>query len=104
MTAWGCVSAGLNTRRTTVGSDSDGLDDETEGNLISGNLGDGVRIYGSLDNKVTGNLIGTDATGRRAIPNYNGVRIQSNSARNQIGGDTQSLRNIISGGTLNPVS
>ena len=40
------------------------------GNLISGNAGDGILVANTAgDNTISGNLIGTDETGRNAIPN-----------------------------------
>ena len=71
-----------------------------ECNLISGNGGDGVRIKGTntMSNIVSGNYIGTDASGTVAIPNdHNGVGISDGVSYNLIGGETPSERNIISG-------
>ena len=40
------------------------------GNLISGNTGDGILVANTAgDNTISGNLIGTDETGRNALPN-----------------------------------
>jgi hypothetical protein len=66
-------------------------------NLISGN-GTGVSIVGS-DNRVEGNLIGTDKNGTAAIPNIDGVEIQPGSFDNMIGG-VDGAGNVISGNTL----
>lgn len=66
-------------------------------NLISGDL-DGVSIHdpGAEGNVVQGNLIGTDATGTRALGNVNnGVGVSESF--NLIGGLFPSDRNIISG-------
>jgi photosystem II stability/assembly factor-like uncharacterized protein len=84
------------------------------GNLISGNIDWGIYIgEGSSNNTIQGNLIGTDATGTRAVPNGNaGVRIANPAGgsglsinaievaatvNNTIGGTSVSMRNIISG-------
>ena len=50
----------------TIGGTSDG-----EGNLISGNQGDGVQLNGTstADNLVAGNQIGTDTTGELPLSN-----------------------------------
>jgi hypothetical protein len=65
------------------------------GNLISGNVGDGVEIEGA-QNVAAGNLIGTDATGLAALPNgTNGLDTRGNY--NTIGGTAVGSRNIISG-------
>lgn len=45
-----------------------GGSDPGAGNLISGNLGTGIHLQGARY-RVEGNLIGTDATGRGALPN-----------------------------------
>ena len=68
------------------------------GNLISGNDGVGVGIEGasSTNNRIEGNLIGTNFAGTSAIPNQIGVGI-SGSNLNIIGGSTTAHRNIISG-------
>jgi hypothetical protein len=56
-------------------------------NVISGNRGNGVGIYGSRDNVVAQNYIGTNPAGTRAIPNGgNGILLANRAARNLIGG------------------
>jgi hypothetical protein len=70
------------------------------GNLISGNDNHGVWIYGTgvNNNMVSGNRIGTDASGLVDLGNGNdGVRISSGASYNTIGGNTAARRNIISG-------
>ncbi|MCA9064741.1 MAG: right-handed parallel beta-helix repeat-containing protein, partial [Planctomycetaceae bacterium] len=86
------------------GSDSNVIGGATaaDRNVISGNAMDGVYIAdaGSLINTVTGNFIGTDATGLLDLGNSgSGIRIQNGAAGNQIGGTTAAHRNIISGNT-----
>ena len=58
-----------------------------EGNLISGNASDGVYVLdGSNSNVITGNRIGTDATGTFALSNGgSGVLIQD-SGSTTVGG------------------
>ena len=76
-------------------------------NLISGNGGNGVTIYGTgtASNTISGNYIGTDATGKTAIPNTgNGVYISDGASSNTIGGDTPEERNVISGNDENGVT
>ncbi|MBI2396902.1 MAG: hypothetical protein HYV17_03840 [Xanthomonadales bacterium] len=71
------------------------------GNVISGNVVDGVRIdlASSNSNVVAGNRIGTNPAGTAAIPNgYNGVVITA-SINNRIGGTTSADLNVISGNT-----
>jgi len=74
------------------------------GNLLSGNLLEGLRIWGakSLLNSVEGNRIGTDANGSAALANgLSGVLIASGASGNYVGlgfvDNTVSKRNIISG-------
>jgi hypothetical protein len=67
------------------------------GNLISGNGSAGVEIlFGSDDNQVLGNRIGTNATGATLLPNA-AEGIYVNSADNTIGGTTAGAGNLISG-------
>ena len=77
-----------------------------EGNLISGNRADifpfgcGVLISdgGTAENVVSGNYIGTDITGTRALRNgSSGVIIANGASHNTIGGETEGERNVISG-------
>jgi titin len=73
-----------------------------EGNVISGNGKDGIRIYGSntAGNDVAGNYIGTDASGLAALPNgESGIAIRNNARNSLIGGDDEPRRNVISGNT-----
>ena len=73
------------------------------GNVISGNLGNGILMRGSnvVNNTVQGNFIGTDATGMNALPNtVAGVTIDTGSSSNLIGGTVAGARNVISGNNL----
>lgn len=63
------------------------------GNLISGNGNAGISL--GPGNIVQGNLIGTDVTGLKAIPNSNGINVQSGGGL--IGGSAPGARNVISG-------
>lgn len=67
------------------------------GNVISGNSRAGIDFFGpaSSRNLVVGNLIGTDATGSRALGNVREGIFGLNNA-NTIGGTTPSARNVIS--------
>lgn len=82
----------------TVGGDTPG-----ERNIISGNGEDGVEVVGigTADNTISGNYIGTDASGSIAIGNGSaGVRIAGQAQDNIVGGFTAGERNILSGNLL----
>ena len=64
--------------------------DAARGNVISGNGGHGV-LFNAFearhDNSIAGNLIGTDATGPRSLPNRGaGVYVERRQRTNTIGG------------------
>ena len=89
-----------------VGTDGDGTNDVAEGNLISGNVSYGVEITGAgtNNNRVAGNLIGTDATGTGTLGNQYGVVVSLGAQSNVIGTDgvgstagNKAERNVISG-------
>ncbi|HTC94262.1 MAG TPA: hypothetical protein VK699_12550 [Terriglobales bacterium] len=76
------------------------------GNVISGNVSDGVSLTGSGTNAnlVQGNFIGLNAAGNGALGNSgNGVSVSSNATNNVIGGTTIAARNVISGNVNNGV-
>ncbi len=84
---------GVNIFYSTAANNTVGGSMSGAGNLISGNVQDGVRI--SLEanaNKVLGNLIGTNVNGVLPLRNANGVDIRQAANNNTIGGG-----NVISG-------
>ena len=73
-----------------------GGDTPDKRNVISGN-DEGV-FLGSNANRVEGNYIGTDKSGKEDLGNvHGGVTIISGSANNTVGGTTSGSRNVISG-------
>jgi len=67
-----------------------------EGNLISGNLQDGIRLVNCRNDVVQGNLIGTDSSASLPIPNLGrGVYIFVLSNDHRIGGQIPGERNVI---------
>jgi titin len=71
----------------------------SDGNLISGNLSNGVTISsGASTNTVKSNKIGSNSSGFSAVPNLGaGVWMGSGAADNVIGDDYSNARNVISG-------
>lgn len=70
-----------------------------QGNIIGGNLEQGVSIWdaGTNNNVIVGNYIGIGADGTTAIGNYNdGILIGTGSINTRIGGPSSEDRNIIS--------
>ena len=98
------VQIGNGATNNRVGTNADGVSDNLEGNVVSGNSS-GVLIHalGTDQNVVAGNLIGTDILGTTAIANLiDGVRIQTGASNNTIGIrgdeiDPAAARNVISG-------
>jgi predicted outer membrane repeat protein len=95
-----------------VGTDGDGVNDAAEGNLISGNQGEGVQVgfNGTADgNVIAGNFIGTDVTGTAALGNQlDGIAI-GNATNTRVGTDANGVsdaleRNVISGNGQSGVS
>ncbi|NND04763.1 MAG: right-handed parallel beta-helix repeat-containing protein [Saprospiraceae bacterium] len=68
--------------------------------LISGNVGYGIRLSGreTRDNTISNNLIGTDATGNKSLPNGHGLHLHAGANNNLIVG------NIIAGNTMAGIS
>ena len=70
------------------------------GNVISGNAGDGLVLFGTgnSDNLVAGNDVGVTADGGAELANtYQGVAIFDGATGNTIGGTTAGARNTITG-------
>ena len=91
-----------------IGTNGDGAGDALEGNLISGNGGEGIMLsgIGSSENTIAGNVIGLDVSGTLALPNGDyGLVLGPNGDLNRVGTDGNGVsdaaeRNIISGNAL----
>ena len=97
-----------NADRNFVGTNGDGTNDATEGNVIAGN-GTNVSVQAAIDNVIGGNMIGVDATGTSAIGGGAGVWITSNASNTRVGSDGDGTsdaieRNIISGHSGNGIT
>ncbi len=82
-----------------IGSDGDGNNDSSEGNVISGILFVGVQVIGANQNTIAGNKIGTNLNGSSAIANNIGISLEGGASQNTIGGVVAGTRNIVSGNT-----
>jgi hypothetical protein len=69
------------------------------GNVISGNVSSGIATTGNTTGlKIQGNMIGTDVTGKLAVPNKSyGIAVGSHGSLLVVGGPAAAARNIISG-------
>jgi len=92
----------IDSDNNTIGGDGVG-----EGNLISGNTLNGVRVTGgdAGSNNIYGNYIGTDINGTAVIANGgDGVNISVGASYTNIGGSGVGERNLISGNAKNGVN
>jgi titin len=99
---------------TTFGNTGDGLVIEAGAafntitrSVISNNGQQGVLITGAhtSSNLLTGDLVGTNASGTGALPNEaHGVLVTEQASCNTIGGTTAAARDVISGNALNGVA
>lgn len=89
--------------RTIIGTDGDGTNDGSEGNVISGNTGYGIRLQSVDDVVIAGNYIGTTPDGTSARANsLGGILLAGSATDNRIGTDADGTsdtfeRNVISG-------
>ena len=87
------VWLGEGTRHNIIGGGN-----PAERNVISGGKENGVVIDGSTHNTISGNFIGTDASGTASLGNGNiGVVLAWGAQYNLVGGATPEERNLISG-------
>ncbi len=89
--ATGTQPAGVGYEGILLGNDAQlnhiGNSSPGGGNIISGNSGGGIRLFGSTTtgNVIEGNYIGTDRTGTAPLGNDYGIRIESAAYDNTIG-------------------
>jgi CSLREA domain-containing protein len=88
-------TTGIYDAPTSGGSHIIGGSGSGEGNVISGNQHFGIYLQ-SANNVVQGNYIGTNASGTAALPNGNGIQLDS-AINNLIGGSSPGEGNLISG-------
>ena len=89
-----------NAGNNTIGGTSAGT-----GNVISGNLHNGIDLAGTgtTNTNILGNFIGTDGTGAKAIANQMDGILINGAPSNHIGQSTAGATNYISGNTKNGV-
>jgi CSLREA domain-containing protein len=75
---------------------------EIHGNVISGNLGQGIAVF-TPGNRIYGNRIGTTPDGNAALGNEIGIDLFEGADRNVIGGPEPSEANVISGNRWNGI-
>src|SRR3990172_5292393 len=97
------VFAGSGTNHR-IGTDGNGIADEAERNVISGNTFTGVFVQNSstVGTIIAGNYIGTDAAGTAALGNNGGISAGDGASNTRIGTDGNGVadaaeRNVISG-------
>ncbi|MDP2996396.1 MAG: right-handed parallel beta-helix repeat-containing protein [Bryobacterales bacterium] len=98
-------NAALPNLDTGIGIETKAYHNAVANNVIVGGARFGVVVndWNSSYNAITGNLIGTDATGTRAFPSgMGGVWIGMGAGFNRIGGSTPAERNVIAGGIQFP--
>ena len=84
----------LSLDNSIIGTNGDGINDEIEGNIISGNLEDGIRVFGDANNNIiAGNKIGVGADGITPIGNGKRGIIVANTANNNAFGYLSSMMN-----------
>ena len=91
--------------RATAGADGlvlAGGSSHVKGLVITRFQGAGIVLQGGGGNVVQGNALGTDRTGRAALPNRDGVLVVGSSA-NTIGGMLAGEGNLISGNSANGI-
>jgi titin len=90
----------FNTGGNQIGGTSAGA-----GNVISGNVQDGILLTESTTgNLVQGNLIGLSASGSNALPNGDNGITFSNASSNTVGGTVFGAQNVISGNSYNGIA
>ncbi len=80
-----------------------GGDDAVERNVIAGNQ-DGIDIDGVTGNVVTGNFVGTDATGAAPMGNHgHGVLIKGTATNTRVGGTAPGEGNVIAANDIDGI-
>src|SRR5262249_27894529 len=94
----GGVKIQARAQHNIIGTNGDGIGDALEGNVISGNVNNGIHILSNNTsfNIVAGNLIGLAADGTSPLGNFIGIDVDDGPSFNTIGGAFPAARNVIS--------
>lgn len=95
---WWGIAVYNGSSNTVIGTNSDGVNDSAEGNVVSGNKQVGIGVVNSTTtgSRIAGNTVGLDAGGTAAIGNaFQGVYVTA-ASNTTIGGSTAAARNVIS--------
>jgi CSLREA domain-containing protein len=96
----GAINLVNGSNNNIIGTNGDGLADNVEGNLISGNFLRGIVFDGSSNNVVAGNMIGTDISGSSVLGNTLGILIKDGSSHNLIGTNGDGTSDFIEGNVI----
>ncbi|MFN9985132.1 MAG: beta strand repeat-containing protein, partial [Pirellula sp.] len=93
------IRMATNTIRTRIGTNANGISDDLERNVISGNAGNGISAdsAGVKDLVIAGNYIGTSISGTARAANASSGIVFTSVSNGLIGGALLAQRNIISG-------
>jgi parallel beta-helix repeat protein len=92
------IFLGNKTYNNLIGSETSTTGQFQLSNLISGNQGNGIRLFGSSGNRIAMNYIGSDASGNVDLGNgENGIYLTEFSGNNIIGGQETGGNNPIDG-------
>lgn len=89
------VAVSLEVANTRIGGE-----DDSRGNVVSGNSGVGIRIQGPgvVDTLITGNHVGVDVSGVITVPNrLDGIVVVSGAVSTTIGGGELGEQNVVGG-------
>jgi hypothetical protein len=82
-----------------IGTNGDGINDEFEGNLISGTAGNAIHIAGADDNLVAGNQIGTSIDGNSSL-GRGYIRVYAGSESTIIGTNGDGISDAVEGNVI----
>lgn len=94
------ISSSFSADSNRIGTNSDGVADEAERNIIAGNSQYGIVMFafGTIENNViAGNSIGVNVAGDPLGNGFDGIRLQTGVSNNVIGTNGDGLRDDVEG-------